>query len=339
MRKQTKATRKRSTTPPALLVPRHIRIINQVAQAAGISVTVSEAMAEEGRELVCLWEGTKSQLRATRLVLLSYHFPMKAGTLSVPDSGPWGTLDRKLRSGFISGKITVQGSRFTLRATGGEIPDSIEERGGVEISSFADRIVAHGSADALIAAGICTAKQIPGPKRHSVRFDTNWHSRSQEGVQWVTQRVPDSSYVHFRETEHVTRARKEEREAWARQHALSKQERSARERRTIDLADADEYRERLEDRIVDFARLALNPRHTSVETKQGYRFTITPKAAAEALNAIEAAAQCLRTAPVRMEKLEDQEAKAEARAQVADADGDAEFQRFLKGLTSGGGNA
>jgi hypothetical protein len=113
------------------------------------------------------------------------------------------------------------------------------------------------------------------------------------------------------------------------------EERRAEERRQNERAgyqNPHEFREDLENWIVTATRLARR----AVETRHGYRYTLDPAALQGVINAIEAAAQGLRTVPVKVEKLVNEEAQATAREGSTRASNDANFQRFLGQLLHNG---
>lgn len=142
--------------------------------------------------------------------------------------------------------------------------------------------------------------------------------------------------MHYQETESGFEKRKAKT---AKQQREREENREARaEPKRTNFNDPDEYREFVEDQIVGWTRLSLE-HFASVETKNGFRYTLDPSRAADIINTIEAAAQQLRDVPVKVVKIRTEEEKTTARQLATSASTDALFQRFMKSIQpSPGGN-
>jgi hypothetical protein len=298
-----------------LRIPRYISVINNIAEKAGITVDV----AVEDGTLICNWRGTKSQLRATRLLQKRYQFPSPRATrtFGIP-KGSWYLSDH-LRCFFVSGEITVHGPRFELRCNYGATATQISEKQEVETAAFKDHYAIHGSADALIATKTCSPSQIPGLKTTKCSRD--------EGAQpqWMTRRLPDGSYLHCRETPAAAKRRHDE----YKRHFPSSSRNAEQKRNLPDYASPEEWLESKEDMLIVGAQVIV--RHCSVETKDGLRYSVNPAHFAAIANDIEAIAQRIRQVPVKVENLAPK-STAVARDNATAAASDGKFQSFMQSV-------
>lgn len=198
----------KNSTPPAP-TPRFVGLVNRLAQEAGflVHVAVEPLWPDDEPRIVATWRVSKEAfLRLKFLSPTARAKVAKGGIIAWPDRDEWHTV--------VYGSLRVDGPAVELRLSGGEVPRSIRTEGAIEITEYDDEIAHHGTKDALIAAGICTAKQFPDKNMRKSRADF-----SQPERQWRTRRYPDGSYVHSVETPetHARRLREAE-EALAPPH-------------------------------------------------------------------------------------------------------------------------
>lgn len=286
------------------LIPRYVRIVNAVAEGAGLTVTTVTEEREDGSYIVAIWRGTSEQFRATGLLQPSYRLPL--------NEGAWD-------GGCIDGRVKVCNGTIEARAEFGWQPDRLERQSDIEVGRYSDGIEYHGSTEALTAAGICTSKQFPRQKR--ARRSRNCDGSERE---WRTYRYPDGSIAHFMESAESQQNRRAEWEAQMGKY----NQRGARKGEPSDYASPAEWLEQKEDYVCHAVRAILSEDLASVETKSGLRFTANTARLAEIANAIETLAQQIRDVPVKVERLE-RESTPEAREQTAMASTDKLFQHFM----------
>jgi hypothetical protein len=151
------------------------------------------------------WTGTETQFRATGLFVPSQRFPMGKGRLEVPANV------RRDDYRLLGGEITVTGPTAAWEIDCGPAMFAIAEKNGVEVVTYADELVYHGSLDALIAAGI-PRERLPAGNRTAKRSPCE--KIGEYKAKWVNRRHPDGLYVYRIETEAGVRRRREAAAAW-----------------------------------------------------------------------------------------------------------------------------
>lgn len=335
------------TRNPSGAVPRHVANLNAMAEKCGFktSVRVGKVPPEwpvkeydevndcegvmgwaRGDLVLSTWTGTKAQLLAMGILCTSYHFPQRVGWICEPHHSPYSVAGRHPA---LCGVIKIAGENVSLELYGGPRPDSICMAGDVQIVEYPDEIAHHGTRDALTAEGICTARELSLKRPRWTRIEGG----TDDSPLCLTKKLPDGTFIHWRETEDACRRRfAENRERAARMECAAKQRESAAKESSLsphEWQNPDEFREWLEDWLVGIVRYALSPGMTGGETRHGHRFTLDAAGVAHVLNAIETAAQGLRTVPVTVAKLVDPAKKKAARDHAASAAVDSAFQRFI----------
>lgn len=134
----------------------------------------------------------------------SYHVPQRGGWVCEPYHSP--RIVARVHPLFC-GFVSVSGDAISLEIHGGPIPKSIRNVGDVEIVEYSDEIAHHGTKDALIAEGICTEGDLSFERSHWAYL-----SGSDNLCLCFTNKLPDGTFVHWRETEEACQRRIDERE-------------------------------------------------------------------------------------------------------------------------------
>jgi hypothetical protein len=184
-----------STLPP---IPRYMRNLNRLAERTGLTVDVHVAPYTNDPEvrLWSEWAGTEAQFRATGLFVPSQRFPMGAGILEIPSSTLWVCCLAK-------GSVDVTGAIARWSIDCGPTLYSVEEKHGVEIITYAEEAIYHGSFEALLGAGV-PRKRLPSGKRNA---KGNPHT-----PYWGSRRQPDGTIVYRVQTESGIRRIREAQE-------------------------------------------------------------------------------------------------------------------------------
>ena len=294
-------------------LPRYIAAMHRIAERAGLRVDVNE----HGDELLCVWRGTKGQLRKTGLIRPGFQFPTVQRAFCVPPDQ--GNLSRELSAALVDGEMIPDGAYRIIITAKYRVPDSIEDVGGVEVCRYAATISAHGTAPELLASGLCEKRHITNGKRPN-RSHRVWDN---DEPQWVTRGLLDGTYLHVRETEVEAKRRydadKKERESWA----CEKEQPTKQEPQS-----ADEYREACD---------AVSDVLFHVHKVLGYKRTaahVPFRYDDDTLDAVHVAMATImdhiRNSPIIQlrEPVDPERLKA-----VAEAEGDTSFQRFLSTVT------
>lgn len=178
-----------------LRIPRFVQRLNEFAASRGVAVEVEFAPYDDGSELQ-LW----SRWRATRQCFLglgllhpSQHLPLARGYLTVPPRGPYA------RSGtLLAGEITVTADAVVWDIDFGPGAFELTERDGVETVTYADGRLLHGSAEALIAAGV-DRKRLPATGTRGFKRGGD-SLRNEEAPGWWARRQLDAQYVYYEES-------------------------------------------------------------------------------------------------------------------------------------------
>lgn len=204
-----------SSRSPLLLVPRAVRNMNAIGEAAGFKVTIGSGAPwpdRPGLHLVSIWRGP---MRAFRALTFLPAFLMRRR-----HTGGWITWPGWQFSIF-DALMRVHRGGVELQVDGGVIPNDISVLpGGVEIAQYDEGgFTAYcGARDALIAAGVCKDRDFPTAKHH--RRHSRWSLESPDSA---TVRYPDGVYVHWRETEAHAEAFRRKAALWQRGESVSTQ--------------------------------------------------------------------------------------------------------------------
>lgn len=326
-------------TPPAQLrVPRFVRALNDIAERAGFATEVGIGKIWENDEapyIVSTWRGTRSAF--LRLKFLPSFILGKVhggGVITWPQEPDY-------RYCVIRGVMEVQRSRLELRLSGGPIPNAIRTDDEVEIVEYADQTAYHGSKDALMAAGICTEKQLPSETQRRRRKGSC--QPSGEGRYWSTRRQLDDSFIHWLETEAKCKQRRAEEEKEERQQQCSGPAPTTQSnpRRDVDISSIDEFRSAVKGCV---SLSMINGNVVSIlngmercKSSDGYIYGLTKESRGrieDAINELLWEFQQAETYRVKYDARTGEE-KAVARGLLANAESDKAFQRFISQLPNG----
>jgi hypothetical protein len=179
-------------------LPRYLEALNALAVAHGLTVSMVVEPYERDPEirLWCKWTGKRDA--ALRLIqpIPSYHLPMARGLIAIP-----GGSTRVCQ--MLIGEVTVNGDDVLLEFDCGSTDFTIAARGEVEVITYADEILYHGSAAALLALGI-GRNRLPLEKRDGKKGGYHcWNEEQKVHVevpQWSSSRQPDGLILYREET-------------------------------------------------------------------------------------------------------------------------------------------
>jgi hypothetical protein len=179
-------------------VPRYVRDLNLLAEAHGIVTSVFLAPYDDGGPEIRLWArwiGDREELKSLGLLA-----PSQLRLLA-----PWGDNSARLRRfltvpssepawlhPLLKGEIEVGGDRFDWNLDFGSCEFSITQRGEVEAITYSDEVLLHGTASALIAAGI---------EKSRLAIGRRLAKKERDGLRWRSRRLPDGLHIHCFETE------------------------------------------------------------------------------------------------------------------------------------------
>lgn len=199
-----KSTRGRHIEPP-LLIPRHVKNLNAIAERAGLSVSCYvDHYDDEPDEfkLFVDWTGSLDQLFATSLIPRHLQrrlgFAVKETNALVPTDTAWWAkplLDLRVSSG--------EEGTANVELCFGEVPQQIVVSNEVEVARCATGSWHHGSADALIASGFVPRERLPMGKR-STRTSGPWEhigGKTRYKRHWTSRRQPDGFYTYWEQSE------------------------------------------------------------------------------------------------------------------------------------------
>lgn len=205
----------------ANLVPRHIEALCEIGRRAGLAVgeveieqiNFDDAPPED--HLTVEWSGSGKQLFATGLFTPGQRriieSPVSVDTfLSIP--GDQRYTANWLRSPLVLGIAKGCADFITWRLYLGEVPHRVSQLGGVEICHSPEYVTRHGTAEALIAAGVKPEQLATGKRQR--KSANRWVISSDPGemygpptLWWGSCRQPDGTYLHREEMPHVFEAR------------------------------------------------------------------------------------------------------------------------------------
>lgn len=181
------------TTPqasaPPLEVPRFARNLNRLAEEKGLAVKVRTAARDYGdleRRLWALWKGPTDTFYALGLLQPSQRLPLKEGVLSIPSHvGPFPEY------ALLTGYLMVEDGTATWELDFGPADYELEQRGQIEVITYADETLYHGAPAALVAAGIDKRRVTLGKRPSSASARFNYPHPA-----WRSRRQPDGTIVH-----------------------------------------------------------------------------------------------------------------------------------------------
>lgn len=207
---------------PRLLVPRHVEILNAIAQRHGMTTSTRVGQHADKREyddqgrrwvdvegeyyVAVEWTGTKAKLRSLGLFTLAQLRPFRPGEQNTR---------RAIQTKELDGIATTKGDIVVLELDFGEVPRELNVLGSIEVIKYAGEVAYHGSADELLAAKVCTVKQLPS-RRNGKRSPYEPNARQ---AHWWTRRQPDGLIVFCTETPEGIRRRlaSPQAQSWDRQ--------------------------------------------------------------------------------------------------------------------------
>lgn len=183
------------TLDAPLRIPRFVMRLNEYAATRGIDVEVKVEPYSNDPEirLWSKWRTTRERFLSLEFLTPSQHLPCKTGRFSVP----MNTI-----CALMTGDMTVAGDAVLWEIDFGPADFRIEDRGNVEIVTYDDETVYHGSIEALVGAGI-DRRRLPltkRPSKRSICYD-------QPQPEWRSQRLLDGSIVYRVESAKAVRAR------------------------------------------------------------------------------------------------------------------------------------
>lgn len=188
-----------SHTLPAR-IPRFIENLNALARESGMTVRMVVEPSVDTAELRLWteWRGTRAQVLAFVRPIPSYHLPLSCGTLTVP-GGSGGSAYP-----LLTANVTVVGDEVELEIDFGPPHFTIADIAGIEVISYADENLYHGTAAELIALGI-ERTRLPLGKRAGAR-EYNCDGAIER---WSSRRQPDGTIVYRIESPAELRRRRE----------------------------------------------------------------------------------------------------------------------------------
>ena len=327
-----------STESAALLVPRFVHNLNAIAAAAGFSIEGNSVgkfhKNDDHQSIITTWRGSRAALRALTFLPLSIrergHISDSGVTVSWPDS-PWSNP-------IFLALCRTSCKGIELAVNGGPLPKMIRHQGDLEIIEYDNGTAYHGTKQALIAAGICDGKRLPG-KQWSKSIP---YSAPDTDQKWRAKRHPDGMFVYWLETEEACKRRNDEYKAYTRQQSSSVS--IAEQSHDKGCADVDsiEVFRRVLKGLVSLSMIngnvvsILNDMER-LKGKNEYIYGITRESRGrieDAINELLSEFQQAEIYRVKFDARTDEE-KAAARGLLANAESDTAFQRFISQLPIG----
>lgn len=309
---------KAKVIPAADPLPRFIIDRDQQARRAGLRLERYVELNKYLDKVISCYHGSPQQIAASGFLWTddqsSFHWPRgRVPSYARGRTQFGGSCGRVYRNDDGSFLVRVTDRRpVALTRLGPEL-----ERYEVLCQSKLVEIVHYGSREALLAAGITMEAAIPKDRASGGMYDEN--------RTWETSVAPNGWWLHVRNLE--------------RECALEEKKKSEEESNRATFKDPDKFREFIEDVIVMHSQTTMEilRSYASVETIHGFRYTLGGAQFAELIKSIETASQQIETAaqrirdvPVKVTKIQSEEAKAAAREIATSASADPRFQRFIQ---------
>lgn len=189
------------SSPLVARIPRHIGNLNAMAKAAGLAVEVAlePCGTDPALRLVSKWRGARDAFLSLVQPVASYRLPLSCGYLNIPGgAGYYGP------NALISGSVMVTGNDVLFEIDFGPAEFTVTDAAGVEIVSYADETLFHGTPAALLALGI-NRSRLPLKKKAALS-----DHRGRDTEQWSSRRQPDDLIVHRVESPAAFRRRRKE---------------------------------------------------------------------------------------------------------------------------------
>lgn len=201
----------RAAPVPADLVPRFVRSLNAIAERGGMAVhlEVGRSSGDSDLRLWSVWEGTRAQLASLGLFTPRQFAVLPIGAYrsrhAAFTSVPAGGYSLCPEASLLAGPMHFEGEHVAWHIDSGAWPCTIEQRGDVEVVTYADAATYWGSPEGLLALGI-DRERLPLGKRGG---RSHWGCLEQ-GQRWTARRHPDGTVRYHVETEDSVRRRNEE---------------------------------------------------------------------------------------------------------------------------------
>jgi hypothetical protein len=201
------AEQMQASSPVPVRIPRYIGNLNALAVDAGLTVEMEVGPYSNGSEirLWSNWRGAQATFLALVQPVASYRLPLSRGRLNIP-----GGAGYYAPNALVSGDVIVSGTDVLFQIDFGPPEFTIADAAGVEIVSYADETLYHGSPAALMALGI-ERSRLPLQKKKT-RGGRDWKGETQE---WRSRRQPDGSIVYRVESPTALRRRRSGFEEYA----------------------------------------------------------------------------------------------------------------------------
>jgi hypothetical protein len=188
-------------TTEVILVPRYVRALEELAMRRGLSVSIGVESIETWQHgdhwmidyLVGEWRGSLRQFLSLNFATIGCRIPLHRGEIIMRASSP-----------VRSGTLEAHGKSVLFKPQLAVAPVKLEQRGRVEVIDYDDRVAFHGTANALIGAGILE-------KRLTLRKLTRRQGSADEPYgtcYWDMQRQPDGTILYTEDTPQGVLARK-----------------------------------------------------------------------------------------------------------------------------------
>jgi hypothetical protein len=176
--------------------------LNALPSNAGLVVEMTVKPYDDD-PLIRLWSrwcGARDTFLALVQPVASYRLPLSRGWLNIPGgAGYYG------HNALISGDVIVSGNEVLFEIDFGAPDFTIADVAGVQIVSYVDETLYHGTPAALMALGI-ERSRLPLKKKGARHGRDIWA----ETEEWSSRRQPDGSIVHRVESPSALRRRRSE---------------------------------------------------------------------------------------------------------------------------------
>jgi hypothetical protein len=188
---------------PLIQIPRYIANLNAMATAGGLSVDVAVESVGNDPELRLwsYWRGSRSAFLTLVQPVASYRLPLSCGQLNIP-----GGAGYYAHNSLVSGSVKVNGNDVVFKIDFGPAEFTVRNAGGVQMVSYADETLYHGTANELIALGI-ERSRLPMKKKAAISDGGGSIAKTEK---WASRRQPDGLILHRVESPSALRQRRKE---------------------------------------------------------------------------------------------------------------------------------
>lgn len=306
-------------------VPAYVEKIEEAARRAGLTVVRMDAKDEYWDAVRLYLSGSKEQAQAFSLLYSAERIhwpngprvPTKVDLLTVhPLGSSSAAINRVGENRFVIGVYC-------------ELP-ALHERLEHDIDLYvfgghreSEQRAFVGSKESLIEAGIAGADMFPDDSTETGRLTTgHYHD------------VPCGGFT-FRVGETI-RLEGHLSGLWSycrdmgKIRRLEDQQQKEKEKGIADYKSPGEWLEAEEDWVIKTLRIIFRPQ--SIETKHGMRYTVSAAQLESVKQQIEAAAQAIRSIPVKVERIAEKAPKKESAKLATSAATDGKFQHFMQSV-------